>query len=73
MVQSSEFIKGYTEIVVCALLFERDDYLYSLVKRITECGGGEISVMPGIVCLVAAITLSTLKPISCPPSPGLAP
>ena len=36
MVQSSEFIKGYTEIVVCALLFERDDYLYSLVKRITD-------------------------------------
>ena len=44
MVQSSEFIKGYTEIVVCALLFERDDYLYSLVKRITECGGGEIRI-----------------------------
>ena len=44
MVQSSEFIKGYSEIVVCALLYERDDYLYSLVKRITECGGEEIRI-----------------------------
>ena len=42
--QSSEFIKGYTEIVVCSLLYERDDYIYSLVKRITECGGGEIRI-----------------------------
>ena len=44
MVGSSEFIKGYTEIVVCALLFRGDDYIYSLVKRITECGGGEIRI-----------------------------
>ena len=28
---------------------------------------------PGIVCLVAAMTSSTLNPMSCPPSPGLAP
>ena len=44
MVGSSEFIKGYTEIVVCALLFRGDDYIYSLVKRITECGRGEIRI-----------------------------
>ena len=36
-------------------------------------GGGEIRVIPGIVCLVAAMTLSTLNPMSWPPSPGLAP
>ena len=40
--KSSEFIKGYTEMIVCALLAGGDDYIYSLVKRITESGGGEI-------------------------------
>ena len=40
MVQSSEFIKGYTEIVVCALLFERDDYLYSLLAEDFSASNG---------------------------------
>lgn len=44
MFKSSEFIKGYTEIIVCALLKEKDDYIYSLVKRITESGGGEVQI-----------------------------
>ena len=44
MIKSSEFIKGYTEIIVCALLSGGDDYIYSLVKRITEFGGGEIQI-----------------------------
>ena len=44
MIKSSEFIKGYTEIIVCALLSGGDDYIYSLVKRITEYGGGEIQI-----------------------------
>lgn len=44
MVKSSEFIKGYTEIIICALLSEGDDYIYNLVKRITERGGGEVQI-----------------------------
>ncbi len=42
--KSSEFIKGYTEIIVCALLYDGDDYIYNLVKRITESGGREIQI-----------------------------
>src|SRR6266487_2119658 len=37
------------------------------------CGGGEISVTPGIECRVFAMIASTLCPGSCPPSPGFAP
>ena len=36
-------------------------------------GGGEIKVTPGVECLNFAISLVTLKPGSCPPSPGFAP
>lgn len=42
--KSSEFIKGYTEMIVCSLLYGGDDYIYNLVKRITESGGGEIQI-----------------------------
>src|SRR6478609_9589484 len=37
------------------------------------CGGGEISVTPGVECRVRAMTASTLCPGSWPPSPGFAP
>ena len=37
------------------------------------CGGGEISVTPGVECRSLAISSVTLIPGSCPPSPGLAP
>ena len=37
------------------------------------CGGGLISVTPGVLCRSLAISSVTLKPGSCPPSPGLAP
>src|SRR3546814_6945433 len=37
------------------------------------CGGGEISMTPGVACLSLAIISVTLNPGSCPPSPGLAP
>jgi len=37
------------------------------------CGGGLISVTPGVECRSLAISGDTLKPGSCPPSPGLAP
>ena len=37
------------------------------------CGGGEISVTPGVECRSRAISLVTFIPGSWPPSPGLAP
>ena len=37
------------------------------------CGGGEISVTPGVEWRSRAIISVTLKPGSWPPSPGLAP
>ena len=37
------------------------------------CGGGLMSVTPGVECRSLAIRLVTLKPGNCPPSPGLAP
>ena len=37
------------------------------------CGGGEISVTPGVAWRSRAISSETLKPGSCPPSPGFAP
>ncbi|MCD8372981.1 MAG: PadR family transcriptional regulator [Clostridia bacterium] len=44
MVKSSEFIKGYTEIIACALLSKGDDYIYNIVKTINEAGGGGICI-----------------------------
>ena len=37
------------------------------------CGGGEISVTPGVAWRSLAMNSVTLKPGSCPPSPGFAP
>ena len=34
MISSSEFIKGYTKIIICAYLFRQRDYLYNIVKNI---------------------------------------
>ena len=45
----------------------------SSIEYMSWCGGGEMSVMPGMALRVLAIILFTLNPGSCPPSPGLAP
>ena len=37
------------------------------------CGGGLIKVVPGTAWRIRAMNSVTLKPGSCPPSPGLAP
>ncbi len=44
MVASSEFIKGYTKIIICAYLFNHRDYLYNIVKNILETGEGLIKL-----------------------------
>lgn len=47
MIKSSEFIKGYIEIIICALLYNvynGDDNIYNLVKTITEHYNGTIQI-----------------------------
>ena len=44
MIASGEYIKGFTEIIVCSLLSEGDDYIYNLVKRINDCGDGAVRI-----------------------------
>ena len=44
MVGSSEFIRGYTEIILCSLLFAEDDYIYNLVKKITNVSNNMIQI-----------------------------
>ncbi len=61
MIKSSEFIKGYTEIIVCALLSGGDDYIYNLVKRITEHGGGEVQITNPSLLMVMKKMLSEGK------------
>lgn len=41
---SSEFIKGYTKIIVCAYLYKQSDYLYNIVKNILDDGEGLIKI-----------------------------
>lgn len=44
MIASSEFIKGYTKIIICAYLFNHRDYLYNIVKNILDVGEGLIKL-----------------------------
>ncbi len=44
MISSSEFIKGYTKIIICAYLFRQRDYLYNIVKKISKDGEGYIKI-----------------------------
>ena len=43
MMQSGEYIKGFTEIIACSLLSEGDDYIYNMVNRINARGGVRIT------------------------------
>ncbi len=44
MISSSEFIKGYTKIIICSYLYRRRDYLYNIVKKILIDGQGYIRI-----------------------------
>ena len=44
MVGSSEFIRGYTEIILCSLVFAEDDYIYNLVNKITNVSNNMIQI-----------------------------
>lgn len=44
MVSSSEFIKGYTKMIICSYLFNGRNYLYNIVKQILIDGEGYIKL-----------------------------
>lgn len=44
MISSSEFIKGYTKIIICSYLYKQRDYLYNIVKKILNDGRGYIKI-----------------------------
>ena len=57
MIASGEYIKGFTEIIVCSLLSEGDDYIYNLVKRINACGSGAVRITnPSMLMVMKKLT-----------------
>lgn len=44
MTSSSEFIKGYTKIIICSYLYKKRDYLYNIVKHILIDGEQQIKL-----------------------------
>ena len=44
MVTSSEFIRGYTEMIILAILFENDDYSYNISNRISAESDGILTI-----------------------------
>ena len=54
MVSSSEFIRGYTEMIILSLLLEEDDYIYNLSNKINERS-------KGILCITNPSLVISLK------------
>lgn len=52
MVTSSEFIRGYTEILVLAILSKKDSYVYDLVQTIEKLTDGQIVISNPSLLLV---------------------
>lgn len=44
MNSSSEFIRGYTEMIILSILSEGDDYIYSIGNKINDNGEGFVTV-----------------------------
>ncbi|MFH5882469.1 PadR family transcriptional regulator [Liberiplasma polymorphum] len=44
MITSSEFIKGYTEIIILAILSKNDAYLYEITRTIKTVSDGQITI-----------------------------
>ena len=51
-------------MIVCALLAGGDDYIYNLVKRITESGGGEIQITNPSLLMIMKKMLAEGKIVS---------
>lgn len=55
MAGSGEYIKGFTEIIVCSLLYGGDDYIYDMVNKINACGGVRIT-NPSLLMVMKKLT-----------------
>ena len=44
MISSSEFIRGYSEILVLSILNKKDSYVYELVQNISDYSKGQIII-----------------------------
>lgn len=44
MIQSSEFIRGYSEIMIMAILTKKDSYVYEIVSLINKLSSGQINI-----------------------------
>lgn len=53
MISSSEFIRGYSEILVLAILYKKDSYVYDLVHTIEELTAGQIVISnPSLLLII---------------------
>ena len=53
MIKSSEFIRGYSEILVLALLNKKDSYVYELVQMIEELTDGRVVISnPSLLIII---------------------
>ena len=43
-VSSSEFIKGYTKIILCDYLYKGRNYLYAVIKQLLKDGHGYLRI-----------------------------
>lgn len=41
---SSEFIRGYTEIIILSILYKKNDYIYNISNTINKIGDGYITI-----------------------------
>ena len=44
MVSSSEFIRGYTEMIILSMLIKDDDYIYNISNTIAMVSGGMLNI-----------------------------
>ncbi len=53
MIASSEFIRGYTEMIVLSILSKGDSYIYSIANQINELGYGYLKITnPSLVIVL---------------------
>lgn len=44
MISSSEFIRGYTDMIILSILYNHDDYIYNISNTISTSGEGYITI-----------------------------
>ena len=53
MISSSEFIRGYSEIILLSILRKNDSYVYDMVQSIEELSNGQIVISnPSLLLII---------------------